>query len=60
MLESDPLLAGKMKQTDISNSNYVILNIQTTHKQLQFIIIIHLVDLITNDYYCYFELYDDS
>ena len=26
MLESDPLLANKMKQTDISNSNYVILN----------------------------------
>lgn len=26
MLENDPLLADKMKQTDISNSNYVILN----------------------------------
>lgn len=26
MLESDPLLADKMKQADISNSNYVILN----------------------------------
>ncbi|OXA80295.1 PrcB C-terminal [Flavobacterium aquidurense] len=26
MLETDPLLADKMKQTDISNSNYVILN----------------------------------
>lgn len=26
MLENDPLLAAKMKQTDISNSNYVILN----------------------------------
>lgn len=26
MLENDPLLASKMKQTDISNSNYVILN----------------------------------
>lgn len=26
MLENDPLLANKMKQTDISNSNYVILN----------------------------------
>lgn len=26
MLENDPLLADKMKQADISNSNYVILN----------------------------------
>lgn len=26
MLETDPLLADKMKQADISNSNYVILN----------------------------------
>ncbi|TPG33325.1 protease complex subunit PrcB family protein [Flavobacterium pectinovorum] len=26
MLENDPLLADKMKQTDISNSNYIILN----------------------------------
>ena len=26
MLENDPLLASKMKQTDISNSNYIILN----------------------------------
>ena len=26
MLENDPLLADKMKETDISNSNYVILN----------------------------------
>lgn len=26
MLENDPLLADKMKQTDINNSNYVILN----------------------------------
>lgn len=26
MLENDPLLADKMKQDDISNSNYVILN----------------------------------
>lgn len=26
MLENDPLLADKMKQSDISNSNYVILN----------------------------------
>lgn len=26
MLENDPLLADKMKQTDIGNSNYVILN----------------------------------
>lgn len=26
MLENDPLLAEKMKQTDINNSNYVILN----------------------------------
>lgn len=26
MLENDPLLANKMKQTDIGNSNYVILN----------------------------------
>ena len=26
MLKNDPLLADKMKQTDISNSNYVILN----------------------------------
>ncbi|WP_431242295.1 protease complex subunit PrcB family protein [Flavobacterium sp. P21] len=26
MLENDPLLAGKMKQADINNSNYVILN----------------------------------
>lgn len=26
MLENDPLLGSKMKQTDISNSNYVILN----------------------------------
>lgn len=26
MLETDPLLAEKMKQADISNSNYVILN----------------------------------
>lgn len=26
MLENDPLLADKMKHTDISNSNYVILN----------------------------------
>lgn len=26
MLENDPLLASKMKQADINNSNYVILN----------------------------------
>ncbi len=26
MLENDPLLAEKMKQADINNSNYVILN----------------------------------
>ena len=26
MLENDPLLADKMKQADITNSNYVILN----------------------------------
>jgi hypothetical protein len=26
MLENDPLLAAKMKQDDISNSNYIILN----------------------------------
>lgn len=26
MLENDPLLANKMKQADINNSNYVILN----------------------------------
>lgn len=26
MLENDPLLADKMKQTDINNSNYIILN----------------------------------
>ncbi|WP_456314495.1 protease complex subunit PrcB family protein [Pseudomonas shirazensis] len=26
MLENDPLLADKMKQADISNSNYIILN----------------------------------
>ena len=26
MLENDPLLADKMKQADINNSNYVILN----------------------------------
>ncbi|SNR83938.1 protease complex subunit PrcB family protein [Flavobacterium sp. ov086] len=26
MLENDPLLTSKMKQTDIGNSNYVILN----------------------------------
>lgn len=26
MLENDPLLAAKMKQADIANSNYVILN----------------------------------
>ena len=26
MLENDPLLADKMKKSDISNSNYVILN----------------------------------
>ena len=27
MLENDPLLKDKMKQSDISNSNYVILNL---------------------------------
>jgi hypothetical protein len=26
MLQNDPLLADKMKQADINNSNYVILN----------------------------------